>query len=67
VPTAAIADRLSGHYEVPIQVAPALADEPVTGTFERQQSVEQVLGTIARTLGAEMRVDDGTYHLDPNP
>lgn len=66
-PTAAIADRLSDHYEVPIEVAPALADEPVTGTFERQQSVEQVLGTIARTLGAEMRMDDGTYHLDPNP
>lgn len=65
VPTATIADRLRDHYEVPIEVAPALADEPVTGTFERQQSVEQVLGTIARTLGAEVRTDDGTYHLDP--
>mgnify|MGYP002338702395 CR=1 FL=1 len=67
VPTATIANRLSGHYGVPIEVAPALADEPVTGTFERQQSVDQVLGTIARTLGAEVRTDEGTYRLAPTP
>ncbi len=66
VPTSAIAERLSGHYGVSITVASALADEPVTGTFEREQSVEQVLDTIARTLGAEVRMDEGTYHLEPS-
>jgi len=65
VPTATIAERLSSHYQVPINVAPALADEPVTGTFERAQPVDQVLETIARTLGAEVRMDDGSYQLAP--
>jgi ferric-dicitrate binding protein FerR (iron transport regulator) len=60
-----IAQRLSAYYDVSITVAPALADEPVTGDFERDQSVEQVLNTIARTLGAEVRTENGTYRLTP--
>ena len=65
-PTEAIAKRLSEHYDVSVTVAPALADEPVTGDFERDQSVEQVLNTIARTLGAEVRTENGNYRLIPS-
>jgi ferric-dicitrate binding protein FerR (iron transport regulator) len=65
VPMDAIAERLRDRYGVPVTVAPALADEPVTGTFERDQSVAQVLNTIARTLGAEVRGDEGAYRLEP--
>jgi ferric-dicitrate binding protein FerR (iron transport regulator) len=65
--TEAIAQRLSEHYEVSIAVAPPLAEEPVTGTFEREQPVSQVLETIARTLGAEVRTKSGTYRLEPTP
>ncbi len=65
VSTQAIAQRLSEHYEVSIAVAPALAEEPVTGTFEREQPVSQVLETIARTLGAEVQTENGTYRLEP--
>lgn len=65
VPTRAIADRLRDHYGVSISVAPDLAEEPVTGTFERDRSVEQVLNTIARTLGADVRREGNTYRLEP--
>lgn len=65
LPTEAIAERLSEHYDASVTVASALADEPVTGTFDREQSVEQVLNTIARTLGAEVRTNSGTYRLVP--
>jgi ferric-dicitrate binding protein FerR (iron transport regulator) len=54
-PTATIADKLSSHYDVPVTVDAALGDEAVTGTFERSQSVEEVLGAIATTLGADVR------------
>jgi len=64
-PTRTLAQRLSEHYDVPVTVAPALADEPVTGTFEREQSVSRILNTIARTLGAELRTEGGTYRLEP--
>ena len=65
-PTATIAERMSEHYDVSITVAPALADKLVTGDFARDQSVEQVLGTIARTLGAEVRAENGNYRLVPS-
>jgi ferric-dicitrate binding protein FerR (iron transport regulator) len=65
VPTKTIAQRLGAHYDVSVTVAPTLAEEPVTGTFEREQPVSQVLETIARTLGAEVRTENGTYRLVP--
>lgn len=65
VPTKTIAQRLSRHYDVSIAVAPALADEPVTGTFEQNQSVSEVLHVLARTLGAEVSTQEDTYRLQP--
>jgi transmembrane sensor len=64
-PTRALAQRLSEHYDVSISVAPALADEPVTGDFDRGQPVSEILHTIARTLGAEVITEDGAYRLAP--
>lgn len=65
-PTRALAQRLSEHYDTSITVAPALADEPVTGTFEREQSISEILQTIARTLGAEVITEEGDYRLVPS-
>ena len=64
-PTRVIAERLRDHYGVSISVAPALAEEPVTGTFERNRSVGQVLNTIARALGADVRKEGEAYRLEP--
>lgn len=64
-PTRALAQRLGEHYDVSISVAPALADEPVTGTFERSQPVSEVLRTIAQTLGADVVTGEEGYRLVP--
>ena len=64
LPLNTIADRLAQRYDVQITVAESLADEPVTGTFEREQPVEEVLGALAATLGAEVQTEgDGQYRL----
>ncbi|MFB6271318.1 MAG: FecR domain-containing protein [Salinibacter sp.] len=66
-PMRTIAQRLSEHYGVSITVASGLADEPITGTFEREQSVSQILDTIARTLGGKVHAENGTYRIEPAP
>ena len=64
---ATIADRLQRHYAATVSVAPALRDEPVSGTFDQDQSIEEVLGTLAKTLNAEVRsATEGQYHLVPS-
>lgn len=60
-----VADRLSRHYDVEVTVADPLADEPITGTFERSQPVREVLGALGTTLGAEVQQHDATYRLVP--
>jgi ferric-dicitrate binding protein FerR (iron transport regulator) len=68
VPMETIAQRLGQRYDVQISVAPALADEPITGTFERKQPVQQVLSALAATLGAEVREEEeGRYRFVPTP
>ena len=63
-PVRTIADRLASHYDAEVRVAPALADEPVTGTFDREQPVDEVLDALAATLGAEVRtIDAETYQI----
>ena len=63
-----IAERLTQRYDAEITVAEPLAQEPVTGTFEREQPVEEVLGALAATLGAKVEAEgDNQYHLVPNP
>ena len=64
LPLDTIADRLAQRYDVQITVAESLADEPVAGTCEREQPVEEVLGALAATLGAEVQTEgDGQYRL----
>ena len=65
VPMGTIADRLERHYDVEVTVADALADEPITGTFERSQPVQEVLNALGTTLGAEVQRRDAAYHLVP--
>ena len=66
-PVRQIAERLSTQYGVPIEVHPELQADAVTGTFERSRSVEDILGVIASTLGAEVKRVEGTsiYRLAP--
>lgn len=66
MPVADVMDRLSDRYGVQITVGETLADEAVTGTFERDQSVEQVLAALAATLGADVqKVREDEYRLSP--
>jgi ferric-dicitrate binding protein FerR (iron transport regulator) len=68
VPMETIAQRLGQRYDVQISVAPTLADEPITGTFERKQPVQQVLNALAATLGADVQQgEEGQYRLVPAP
>jgi len=65
-PLTAITERLQRRYDTQISVASSLADRTVTGTFDRDQSLQEVLQTLAATLGAEVRQEsDDQYRLVP--
>ncbi len=65
-PAEVIAARLGRSYDADVTVAPALAGERVTGTFEREQPLEEVLSVLAATLGARVdRPEAGAYRLVP--
>jgi len=65
-PVERIAEQLARHYNAEIEVASALATERVTGTFEREQPVHQIVQALAATLGAEVRRSgEETYRLIP--
>lgn len=68
-PVERIAASLSAAYEVSITVESDLAQEPVTGTFERDQPVDDVLNALAATLGAEVErsASPTTYRLVATP
>lgn len=69
-PVEQIAASLSSAYDVSITADSTLAEEPVTGTFEREQPVEDVLNALAATLGAEVERSASTpttYQLVATP
>lgn len=67
VPLETIVERLSHRFDVQIMVSETLAAEPVTGTFEREQSVEQILRALAATLSAEVEeTGPNQYQLVPS-
>lgn len=67
-PLGEITDRLSQQFDVQITVAEPLQSERITGTFERQQPVQQVLSALGATLGAEVKeIEDRHYQLVPSP
>lgn len=65
-PVQQIANELSAAYDVAVTVEASLADESITGTFEREQPIEDVLNAIAATLGGDVERDESdpdTYRL----
>ena len=61
LPLSKIAERLSEHYDVAIEVDPRIAGERLTGTFEHEQPVLTILRTLAAALNA--RVDESSSGL----
>jgi ferric-dicitrate binding protein FerR (iron transport regulator) len=58
-----IAEILSQHYGVAVTVDSGLATKTITGTFDRSSDLEDILETLAKTLGAKVaRVSTG-YRL----
>lgn len=65
-PLSDVAERLETAFGVRVTIDPSLASELVTGTFERDRAVDEILDIVATAVGA--RVDtaaDGTVHLLP--
>jgi ferric-dicitrate binding protein FerR (iron transport regulator) len=64
-PVERIADRLADHYETSIDVNADLRDQAVTGTFEHEQPLADILSAIATTLGAQVVSTEDGYRLHP--
>ncbi len=65
-PLGEAASRLSQRYDVAITVAPALEAEGVSGTFAREQALQQILTTLATTLDAAVQGNDADgYTIGP--
>lgn len=65
-PMRTIAERLKQHYEMSIAVAPSLRDEGVTGTFERDQPLLEILRTITTALDARVVPSGDGYRIEAN-
>jgi ferric-dicitrate binding protein FerR (iron transport regulator) len=67
VPAQEIAAQLSDQFDVSISVAASLQDEPVTGTFDREQPVTAILETVAAALDARVEgtPDSGLRLVSP--
>ena len=64
-PLGQLAARLQARFGVPVEVAPALAEEAVSGVFEAEDGVEDVLRTLALTLDARLvRLPGGGFRLE---
>ena len=58
--------RLSRRYGVDIAVSPDLEAEGVSGTFAREQSLQQILDALATTLNAAVQGNDADgYTMAP--
>ncbi len=60
-----IASRLAQHYQTPVAVDAALRDQAVTGTFEHEQPLPDVLEALAATLNAQVVATESGYRLQP--
>jgi len=65
-PVPVIAERLTQHYQAEVSVAPVLRDQAVTGTFERTRPLDEIVRTIAATLGAQVERTDAGYRIAPH-
>lgn len=65
---AEIAERLSSHYGSTITVGPDLGQQLVSGTFDRNRALQEVLGVVAASLGASVEpTDDGFLLTSTSP
>lgn len=55
--------RISERFAVAVQVSESLGDESVTATFQPDETVEDVLGALALTLGADVAAIDGGFAI----
>ncbi len=63
-PLGEIATVLGSHFAVTIEVDEAFRDERVTGTFDRNQPLREIVGTIAAAVDAAVQPDaEGGYVL----
>jgi ferric-dicitrate binding protein FerR (iron transport regulator) len=67
-PLGEAAEDLSERYGVRVTVAPDLVSEGVYGTFAREESLAQILNTLAATLGAVVQGNETEgYSITPKP
>ncbi len=65
-PLSDAAARLSRRYGVAITISPDLEAEGVSGTFAREQSLQQILDALATTLNAAVQGNDADgYTMAP--
>lgn len=61
-----VAEQLGTFYDVEITVGPNLEAEEVTGTFDSDQTLDEILQIIALAIEADVeKREDGTYRLVP--
>ncbi len=61
-----VARRLQVEYEAAVEIAPSLAHEQVTGTFDRERSLDEILDILAAALDARIeRISEGGYRMLP--
>lgn len=65
-PMETITDRLAQHYETSIAVDPSLRNQAVTGTFEQEQPLDEILNTIAATLDVTVVSTESGYRITPS-
>ncbi len=66
-PLGEITERLSGHFDVPITVDDSLAGEQVTGTFEQNQALGDILDVIGSAVGATVRAAPTDGYIITHP
>lgn len=64
-PMTAVAERLEARFGRTVRVAPALADEHVSGTFARDASVDEVVEALAAALGARVTTGEQALQIEP--
>ena len=64
-PMEEVINVLSKRYEVKIELSESLKKTPLTGTFEQDRGVQEILEIVAAALGAsvEKGADSGVYSL----
>jgi len=64
-PMTVVAERLEARFGRTVQVAPALAEERVSGTFAGDASLEEVVEALASTLGATVHTEEQALQIKP--